>query len=132
MNKLLLFAFSIVVIFSLFGLFIAGNLLHELSHKQDFRKYAYDDSLCFLMIAKNRTFSNFFNSPVAQYTFNTNKTDEIAVDKIEKYTEWKAYSLDIILAIIVITSIIIILHHLKENEYLQKYNEFLLWRDQRR
>lgn len=68
--------------FSFFGMVIGGNLLHELSHKYDFRKIAYDDTICLL---------EFGGDEIASYRFYVDDYTEF--DRIEKHTELRAYSI---------------------------------------
>lgn len=89
-NLIISFSIITLLIFSFFGLIIASNLSHELSHKNDLKDIAKDDYICLL------TYPNSLRDliwwPIARYNFkideNANLTD---YSKITKTTEVKAY-----------------------------------------
>ncbi|MEK6880893.1 MAG: hypothetical protein AABY22_14835 [Nanoarchaeota archaeon] len=108
-------AFFVIVAFSIFGLFILSNLIHELSHKQDYRDFVRDDNICLLVLPKK--FSLLSSAALYSYTLkDLNSTEREEYQKINRVTEFKAYLLDIILAIIFITCLCIILINRKINK----------------
>ena len=92
-------AFISIIFFSVFGFVVFSYLIHELSHWQDFKEVAEDDRICFRI-------DNFSldirsdNADAAVYTFYPKEGSEKEVERIERYTEYKAYGIDAILLII--------------------------------
>lgn len=97
MKAFVKFSFIIFILFSLFGLLLFGNIIHELSHKQDFKNIVDKDTdnICILQFNKGA---------VASYSFVPNNYSEF--ERINKYTEVKAYSITIFIYIIYIFIVI--------------------------
>lgn len=91
MKPLFIISFIIIFLFSFFGMIMATNLTHELSHKQDFKEIASNESVCLLM---------FEDGAIASYNSNYNKDDVSEYERISKYTEIKAYSTTAVIFII--------------------------------
>lgn len=109
----------IIFIFSLFGLVIFTSTIHELSHKQDLKEIAEDDSICILNWPLNASIKSFYNAPIGYYKHYVNSTNLDEYDKIKKYTEFKAYTTTIIIIITYFVCLFFILNN-KLNEYYEK------------
>ena len=87
-------SFVVLFLFSLFGLIILTNLVHELSHKQDFKEIKnnlYPDSVCLLEIG---------DDAIASYNFYVKNNSKEEFRIISKYTEIKAYGLSSLISIL--------------------------------
>jgi hypothetical protein len=94
MKSMLKISFVVLFLFSLFGLIIFTNLIHESSHKQDFKEVKnnlYPDSICLLEIG---------DDAIASYNFYTKNNSKEEFERISKYTEIKAYGLSISISIL--------------------------------
>jgi len=77
----------VLICFSLTGAWVTSNLLHELSHKQDYKEVPkYNDELCVLT----------WPSGAGYYYLEYDKTNTTIVNGITKYTEWKAYGISVL------------------------------------
>ena len=84
--KLKNISFFFIMVFSVFGFVVFSYLIHELSHWQDFKEIATDDRICFRV-------DNFtFGSDGASYWFVPVKGSEEELDRIDRFTEYKAYA----------------------------------------
>lgn len=113
MSKVVIIAYLILLLFAFFGLVVGGNLIHELSHQQDFKEYTYNNNICYLALPSNFTIKNFFSGSGAFYSYSNTDENQREIDRISRYTEWKAYGLDGVLAFIFIISLIIVWHNRK-------------------
>lgn len=104
-------AVTILLSFSIFGLLMFGNILHEYSHKKDFEGIAYDDSFCFLEMPANITLKEIFVSKVAHYKFFYYPENQTQVDEINEYTEKKAYTYNVIIGIIFFVCFVIVFYN---------------------
>lgn len=112
MKTIMMIVFFVLFLFSLFGMFIGGNIVHELSHKHDFSSIAYDDEVCIL---------EYGGESVASYSFYQNNQTEY--DKISKHTEIKAYSMSSIVYLIYFVCLFVILSFLYDVHKKQKLEE---------
>lgn len=112
MKTIVMIVFFILFLFSLFGMFIGGNIVHELSHKNDFKNIAYDDEVCVL---------EFGSDAVASYSFYSNNDTEF--DRISKHTEIKAYSMSSLVYLIYFICLFVILSFLYDVHKQQKIEE---------
>jgi len=95
-NKMTKFAIIILFLFSLFGVIIFQALVHELSHKQDFKDVVINGSICLL------NYPSSLWDLEASYDYQyTNKTAE---QEVMKYTEYKAYTISFLILIVYFTS----------------------------
>jgi len=95
--KLKNMSFVFILLFSVFGFVIFSYLAHEISHWQDLKDVAVDDRICFRV----SNFSLFGeNTDGASYRFFPKEGAEEEVERIERYTELKAYGLDVILLVL--------------------------------
>lgn len=106
MNKKITKYVSIFILtgFMISGLFFIGNLLHELSHKNDLKNYINEGYLCVLGIDQ----LNLWESG-GMYTYSYNISNEREIEKISRYTEIKAYSINILLIILITIATLIYL-----------------------
>jgi hypothetical protein len=101
MKLVKLIPISLILAFSIIGFLLSGNIIHELSHKYDFREIEKtSENTCFLTLS---------GKDVAFYEFSSPSNNSKEINKINQYTEVKAYSLDIILALIYFFSLIIVI-----------------------
>jgi hypothetical protein len=106
-------AYTILILFSLFGVVLFGTLMHELSHKKDFKEIASDDYLCFL---------EFNDGALGSYSFHVNNQTEY--ERISKYTEIKAYGINVIIFVMYFMCFaIIILHNMDKKYELMEEND---------
>ena len=91
-------AFTLVILFALFGTLVSSQIAHEFSHKQDFEGIAKDDKLCALVIPTSS--SDLASGEAAFYQFSYAPKDQSKVEEIGEYTEFKAYSITIAIVLI--------------------------------
>ncbi|MDP2947051.1 MAG: hypothetical protein Q8N88_02965 [Nanoarchaeota archaeon] len=104
------FSWIIILLFSFIGFFLTGNIIHELSHKIDFRKINKNsEQICFLEFSENS----------AKYSFSANPSEIKKISEINKYTEIKAYSLNFLLALIFLSALFFSLKNLKTEKYIK-------------
>ena len=94
-NMIRKIAIIIVLLFSLFGVIIFQALVHELSHKQDFKGIAINDSICLLNYPQS-----FWD---LEGSYNYQYTNNIAEQEVMKYTEYKAYTISFLILMIYFT-----------------------------
>ena len=102
-------ALGIVIAFALFGVFVFGTVLHELSHYEDFKEIASNSEVCALTIPTDLSYNTLSNLEAGYYKFSVSKDNEAEYNKISKYTEIKAYSIDAAIGIVLIICIFIVL-----------------------
>ena len=103
-------AFSIIILFSLVGLFLSSIIIHEYSHYFDYRGKVTNDELCGLQLPKITENSIDFTNTLGFYKFSYNENTSKEIQEISKTTETKAYfinfiiflAFDICLAIVII------------------------------
>ena len=95
------FVFLFIIICSLAGVTLISTLIHEFSHKQDYKDVAINQSICAFYL-RDASASNLFDMRVGSYYFTYNATTEnlAKIEKIEGYTEKKAYFLEFLFALI--------------------------------
>ena len=96
-------AFSIIVLFSFFGLFFISVLFHEFSHKQDFKGIAEKGSMCLLTFPES--FKSFMTD-TAHYSYLIQPNNRELYEKILKYTELKAYLVSSVITFIFVFSLL--------------------------
>jgi len=99
-TKKIITAFCIVFVMVNFlvGVFVISSLIHELSHKQDFKDVPkYSDGICALNFPDN--FSDGWNVAYYYYSYSPTKENTEMVNNIKSYTEFKAYTLDSLYAV---------------------------------
>lgn len=96
---------SILIIFSVLGVILFINLVHESMHKFDVRDInKSQEYMCLLNFPFNLTFKHFLTGDAAYYNISYNKKDNSLVKEKWKYTELKAYFVSWTIAIIYIVS----------------------------
>ena len=95
------FAFIFIIICSFVGFTLISTLIHEFSHKQDYKDVAINQSICAFYL-RDASASNLFDIRLGSYYFIYNTTNETLakLEKIESYTEKKAYFLEFLLTLI--------------------------------
>ena len=89
LNKLTIISIAVMFAFSLVGIIMFTNIVHELSHKNDLKGLVYDDKVCILEWG-----------PAAarySYTINASRLDEY--EHVKSYTEIKAYGINLVIII---------------------------------
>jgi len=97
--------------FSLFGMLMAMNIVHEVSHKEDLKDLVVNGEICALVIPDNVKPQNFLKQPIAFYSYDYYGADNGKYDKIRQYTEYKAYALGTFVAILFLASFFYYLYH---------------------
>ncbi len=91
----------IVAFFGLIGAIAAGVLVHEYSHAQDFSHVSSSSQICALSMPSSP--SKLISTGLASYSFEVDPASpEVMqeVDRISRYTEFKAYSFTFIILLI--------------------------------
>lgn len=89
------FFFFVFVFFFMFGLGMFSYAVHEFSHKFDYKQYVEEDYLCLVNLPKLE-----WTSAGAYYEFRFNESYRDEVDAIGQTTEWKAYTIQIIIMLV--------------------------------
>lgn len=101
--KIIYLPLSIVIIFSLIGVILSGNIIHELSHKHDFKEInKTGEEICYLQLSES----------IASYSFSPIPGQNEKIVEIEKSTELKAYSLDFIILSAYLLSLLTVLRYI--------------------
>lgn len=90
--KKLTFSWIFVISLSILGIIVLSTILHEEFHRFDLKNIEKtNEQICYLSPSKNIGF----------YTFEVKSQEEQnKVEEIRKFTEYKAYSVDIIITLI--------------------------------
>lgn len=87
---------TIITLFSLIGLFAFTTVIHEYSHYLDYKQVSGNTGdVCLFDMPANNSLSEWMDIG-GSYSFSVNTKDGEkmkAVDRINKYTEWKAYGI---------------------------------------
>ena len=118
--------FFLFLVFSLIGFLMVSITLHEISHYRDYHKYADEDSICVLNVPN--TFQNWTLQDALQfgvgyyeaYYDKTNETVSNEIERLEKITEIKAYSVTAITFILFIMGWAVIIIRRRELRDLEK------------
>ncbi len=96
------FALLVFALFGIFGALVLGAVVHEYSHAADFKSIAEDEKICGLVLPNKIT--GLFSSEIGYYMFSLKNTDTSNKEfqQIEKYTEFKAYGLSILVLLVFI------------------------------
>lgn len=98
------FIMILVLIFT--GGFFASIVLHEMTHRRDFRDYAYNGDICILQWQEE---AKWYEKIIGSYDFSYNISNTDEVDKIEKKTEFNAYIVSAIVLYITLHSFFYVL-----------------------
>lgn len=90
-------AYIIVVIFGFIGSMFVGTIIHELSHKEDYKLIALNGNICLLELEELRGY----------YRFSYDSEYKEDYNRISQYTEIKAYFLDGFVFLLFISALII-------------------------
>lgn len=122
-------AFIIIIAFGLFGAFVLSVVLHEYSHVSDFNGIAENGQVCGLVLPQNASY--LLNADAGYYSFSYEKNNTAQVQSIEKYTEYKAYSIALLVLMIFFISSLIVFRKfyfkpsIPSSEALYYYNKDL-------
>lgn len=104
------FGLFLFYVFALIGMITASVVLHEYSHKIDYKEISKDGEIALFVIPDNMSFKTFFSEQaLAQYTYSYYMEDKEEESRISKYTEWKAYGVTITIVLIFLISQLIVL-----------------------
>jgi hypothetical protein len=95
--------FYILVFFGFIGCAFCSLIIHEISHWQDYHRLVVDDTICIFAFPENFNIYTFWNTAGGFYNYKYNTTVTRLASKMEKidsYTELKAYGLQILVLII--------------------------------
>lgn len=93
MKKLLTFCLIILLFFSIFGFLIFSNLIHEYSHKMDFKEVTSTGYICLFQF-KDLTFKNLVWNSYASFYYDPLPNKTLEIQDIKEYTEKKAVFLE--------------------------------------
>jgi len=119
------FAFWFIIVFFIIGLFMTSVIAHELVHMYDYRDLIEDSewSISIFTIKEGMTLKDFFSYPFGQHTSIIRGLGNIEKAKrIDKYSEVKAYTLQITILTIGFIALFIVL-----NKRWKFYGRFLRW-----
>jgi hypothetical protein len=86
---------------ALIGTTLSSIYVHEYMHMKDFEKVSVvDETLCIFSVPTNLTWSGFLNGNAGYYNFHFNEKDKPMIEKINKYTEIKAYFMSTVIFIV--------------------------------
>lgn len=111
----------VILIFSIFGVMMFSNIIHEYSHKKDHEGIVFSDSFCFLELPGNTSLGNILYSPIASYSFKFYASDQEKVDKIDSYTEKKAYTYSILISLFWLVCFITVMYNRKKEKEVSEY-----------
>ena len=97
--------YFILIVFAFIGFTFTSNLLHELSHRNDFKDVSDNVEVCLLSLG----------DAIAYYDFNYDIKDAAKVSEIKKTTEYRAYGIEFALFLILLMAIMFVLYDLKVN-----------------
>ncbi len=105
-------ALLVFVLFGLFGALVLGAVLHEYSHASDFKSIAEDEKLCGLVLPNK--ISSLFSGEIGYYLFSLRDEgiNYKEFKQIEKYTEYKAYGISIVVLLVFVACFEIVFHNL--------------------
>ena len=93
--------FGVIVFLSFFGMLYAATILHELSHKEDFKPInPTDEEICVATLNSN---------DMGWYSFSYENSNTEKKEQIKKYTELKAYSISALIFILFLMSILMVI-----------------------
>lgn len=93
-----LFSWIFVLSLSLVGIFVVSTVLHEEFHRFDFRDVEKtNEEICYLAPGKNMGYYTF-------YVLEGKEQDK--VEEIQRFAEYKAYSIDILITFIYILCLV--------------------------
>jgi hypothetical protein len=112
LNKLFIIALGVMFIFSLLGVTIFINIIHELGHQRDLKGTVYDDKVCILEWSRNMTMT----SGIASYSYTINASNLDAYYAAHKNTELKSHIIDGVIIMLYSLCLFITANHYKKNK----------------
>ena len=100
MLKLIDVGFIILILCSLFGFIILNSIVHEYIHKFDLKKYSVEGEGEICLLNAPKSIRDVFFGPTAYYEFSANESMSEEIKKEVFWSEIKAYSANILMAII--------------------------------
>lgn len=122
MGKIFVISFIALSLFAFIGALLVGTVLHEYSHMQDFNEHATKQEVCMLNLPTEINWKSLWNLN-AYYGMEYSIDDEQEIQRIDKYTESKAYIVtSVVMLIFIIFLTIVVVHLRNQNDNI----EFLL------
>lgn len=115
-NKIVIPAFIIVTIFAIIGAVTTGLVAHEYSHKQDFKEISNDGYIALFVIPDDQGFIETMINSYGRYQYSFDRSDSSENERINQYTEYKAYFISFAIAGIFVVSYIILMWRKDEKE----------------
>jgi len=115
-------AFTILCVFAFMGSIFAGTILHEYSHYYDYRNVRdklSDQVICTYYQPLEFKWDEILYS-YGSYSFKVNSSDTETIkeiERIDKYTEWKAYFISTIVVIIFTVVMFMVLFKLERESF---------------
>lgn len=117
-------AFTIIMLFSIFGFIVFGTVVHELYHYYDFKEIVNPGELCFLTLPleeENVTFKNLLNTKVGYYRYSLKEENITEYSQKEEKAELKAYTFESVFFIIFLICFVIVLYERMNFKLEEKY-----------
>jgi hypothetical protein len=116
-------AFGVIFLFAVIGVVLTGNIIHEFSHAQDFKDYSQNGVYTFLIVPDSGQglVDIFKASAFARYGFQYSSEDRSQLEKISQYTEYKAYSYNLILFVLFFISLMVVSEKYLSYIFLKAY-----------
>ena len=102
MKKIFYFSTIVTISLIIIGLLTFSIFLHEMIHYYDFKEVASGGGICVYPISIEENKLVFFSDSTAGFYFPDEITNKTRYDEIQKYTEYKAYGIQSVIAIILI------------------------------
>jgi hypothetical protein len=105
-----------IFIFSITGYFFITIINHEYSHFRDYRHlredYFIEDEICILNMPTDITFKKLLPEAVGYYRFSYENNEYVTgeIERIQRYTEWKATAFDVLITLLYVASFITFLN----------------------
>jgi uncharacterized membrane protein len=113
------FAWLVIMTLSLIGVVGFGVIIHEYSHYYDFKELNVSNGeICGLILPIEwKNWSEFQKQALGSYSFNVDDNKRDRFNEIDKYTEIKAYFINIIIGALFLVCFTIIIFFKYKNEF---------------
>ena len=98
-------SFAVLMFFAVIGVFTSHLVVHELSHWQDFKQITSNSEIYLFRVGGNLTFANFLGGV---YYPNLTRGSMDEYRRIDRFTEWKAYSVSVGIVLFFLTSAFVV------------------------
>jgi hypothetical protein len=93
-------SFGIIIAFALIGLIVISTIIHEYSHFYDLKNEVKTQAICGLVLPQNLEDAFNPSNSIGTYTYSVKSDNLDIIEQIEKTTEIKAYSINLIIFLI--------------------------------